>query len=390
MIGQPFVVVSPNGPDNYGAFGPNTSGTSTAGIQEAINSVSSAGGKVFIRNGTYTMSAQVVVPSYVRLEGSSTDGTVLDFSTVSINGIVCNASTTNASSSNLRGSVSDLTIKISTTAGNAIWVICAQQYVFERLLIGGGNTAYAAILVQDTATIGTYFNSFRDINFMASSTFSTSYQFTGYNPGPNWIYGGSSICNTNAILINASQQYVYGHEIDQGVNLSASSVQIALQKGANATIYPKLYFNGDFEVSGSQTYGVVIDSNSDAIFSGNLSIAAFISQFNVQGHIYWTSMSHTTSESRQGFTASGLTPNFPASGTVIVNTLPFPVNAWITSTVGATITAFSIADINLATRSATAAVNAGQFFPLNPSDSISFTYTSQGGTTPPTWAWYGN
>ena len=35
--GQPFVLVTPNGPSDGGNFGPNTPGTTTAGIQEAIN-----------------------------------------------------------------------------------------------------------------------------------------------------------------------------------------------------------------------------------------------------------------------------------------------------------------------------------------------------------------
>ena len=56
-VGQvPFFVVSPRGPDDgIGDFGPNTHGTITCGMAEAMRSVQSGGGKVLVASGTYAM-----------------------------------------------------------------------------------------------------------------------------------------------------------------------------------------------------------------------------------------------------------------------------------------------------------------------------------------------
>jgi hypothetical protein len=49
IAGQPFALVTPGGPDDGGDFGPNTKGSTTCGIQEAVN----ASKNVFIAPGTY-------------------------------------------------------------------------------------------------------------------------------------------------------------------------------------------------------------------------------------------------------------------------------------------------------------------------------------------------
>lgn len=54
--GKPYVLVTPNGPTDGGDFGPNTFGTVTAGIQEAIDSLGSGGGAVYIAQGTYNLT----------------------------------------------------------------------------------------------------------------------------------------------------------------------------------------------------------------------------------------------------------------------------------------------------------------------------------------------
>lgn len=57
----------------------NVSGDFTD-IQTAINSVSAkGGGQVFLRNGTYLLDADIVVPDNITLNGESSGGVVLDF-----------------------------------------------------------------------------------------------------------------------------------------------------------------------------------------------------------------------------------------------------------------------------------------------------------------------
>lgn len=67
--GKPVVVVTPSGPTDGGDFGPNTVGTKTAGIQEAINSLPTTGGLVVLVAGTYVTTISITIPDRVSLYG---------------------------------------------------------------------------------------------------------------------------------------------------------------------------------------------------------------------------------------------------------------------------------------------------------------------------------
>lgn len=75
LPGTPFVTVSPGGladgyaPNNGANFGPDTPGTTTCGIQEALNSFGSTGGVVRLLPGTYVTSPLTIGAS-VTIEGS--------------------------------------------------------------------------------------------------------------------------------------------------------------------------------------------------------------------------------------------------------------------------------------------------------------------------------
>jgi hypothetical protein len=66
--GRPFVVVSPNGISNGlseilndgSDFGPDTMGTTTYGIQEALNFIAETGGLVYCRNGAYALKSPLM------------------------------------------------------------------------------------------------------------------------------------------------------------------------------------------------------------------------------------------------------------------------------------------------------------------------------------------
>jgi hypothetical protein len=68
LSGKPFVTVSPRGIANSLAtltndgadFGPDTSGTTTSGIQEALNSIASSGGLIYCLNGTFNLSSPLI------------------------------------------------------------------------------------------------------------------------------------------------------------------------------------------------------------------------------------------------------------------------------------------------------------------------------------------
>lgn len=61
------------------AVTPSSEGGSPADIQVAIDSLSDTGGIVVIRNGTYLLEDDIVVPTNITLRGETAGGTILDF-----------------------------------------------------------------------------------------------------------------------------------------------------------------------------------------------------------------------------------------------------------------------------------------------------------------------
>jgi hypothetical protein len=53
LSGRPFIVITPDGPTDGGDYGPNTSGTKTFGLYEALSSLTT-GGTIYIADGTYS------------------------------------------------------------------------------------------------------------------------------------------------------------------------------------------------------------------------------------------------------------------------------------------------------------------------------------------------
>jgi parallel beta-helix repeat protein len=64
----------------YKAIVDPTGNGDLATIQEAIDYVEGlGGGEIFIKNGTYTLTADITIPSNIHLTGESMDGVILDF-----------------------------------------------------------------------------------------------------------------------------------------------------------------------------------------------------------------------------------------------------------------------------------------------------------------------
>ena len=88
--------------------------------------------------------------------------------------------------------------------------------------------------------------------------------------------------------------------------------------------------------------------------------------------------------SSYGFSPTPTTPSVPASGTAIQNTNPYAVNIYL---YGGTVTEIQITKNGIGTAqtvfsSATGIALSGQVYKLNPSDTITITYTAA-----PTWEW---
>lgn len=63
------VTLSSAGPTDGGNYGPNTPGTTTAGLQEALNAIKTAGGgRLRVGPGDFTLQAQVTIPANIALE----------------------------------------------------------------------------------------------------------------------------------------------------------------------------------------------------------------------------------------------------------------------------------------------------------------------------------
>lgn len=62
LASKPFLVVSPGGPDDGGDYGPNIPGTTTGGIQEALNALPKTGGTVLIAPGPTGLISTTITP----------------------------------------------------------------------------------------------------------------------------------------------------------------------------------------------------------------------------------------------------------------------------------------------------------------------------------------
>ena len=101
-------------------------------IQDAIDYVhGEGGGKIFIKKGTYTPTATIILYSNVELEGEDKDTTILDFSGKSFHGITITG-TVEADIVNVR--IRELTIKeVNETATNyGIYIRYADNIEIER------------------------------------------------------------------------------------------------------------------------------------------------------------------------------------------------------------------------------------------------------------------
>lgn len=353
-------------------------GASASQIQSAINS----GGVTFLKAGTYTLSSGLNMVTGSKLVGEGSGSTILKGQSGTGNLIQTNSAGTGAASVNLDITVEGVELNQASTEGFHLYCVCTERFHARDILLSGGNSAKESIRVEDSSTVGAFYNDFSAINARANLLTKAMYSQQGFNPGPNWLYGGSYTYGaTFGIDVQASMLFVYGAEVIQGTGIVAGSIPVRLAKDANATFNPKLIFTGDFEPGATPTTAISLDANSLASFIGNFSVTASQISVAAGGIITYNNVATTNTQSLQGYAIT--TPTIGANNADVQNTNPVPVLAYVTGT-GTGITAYGITDPAGTLTSFTTTVNVGNAFRVDPFGKIRFTYTGS-----PTWKWYG-
>lgn len=159
---HPFLVVSPKGPADGGDFGPRTPGTTTGGIQEALNALPK-GGTLLIRNGNYNITGTITMDGSLgyTLRGENRNKTIISGGTQT----VIQWKTTTIQ--NALNSFFELTFQstVSTTAGVANFTQTENSQInyfenctFNNLSTSASNS-WACVLDgnEDTTTLNCYF-----------------------------------------------------------------------------------------------------------------------------------------------------------------------------------------------------------------------------------------
>ncbi|MEM3860510.1 MAG: hypothetical protein QW478_14135 [Candidatus Micrarchaeaceae archaeon] len=204
---------------------------------------------------------------------------------------------------------------------------------------------------------------------------------------------GNTGCDIQNLIINDNTIYNNNQQkTGVGSGIPAAGLSIIGSAAGNNTIHiMKVTGNRFFDnqTTPTQLYAIQFDNNGNtttetietAIIDGN--------SLDNTNPFYFGSNMVLGSASRiinnKGYNPQGFnitTPAFPASGTAVQNTNPYPVRIYLLTLGGAT--AVSITDIYGNTKSL-AAPSAGNEYTLDPGASITFTWSS----TSPTWLWYG-
>ena len=200
LYGKPFVTVTPNGPDDGGDFGPNTPGTQTAGIQEAINFLSSQmvsnggytfplGGTVFIKRGIYILNAGIDLSKAQQInligEGVTYQG----------------GSVTQGAQVNTLG---------ATVLQFASTVPAGTSMFYNSNTVNGANNYLCTLVIRDMQLIGTSSTNCIDFSFLSlgnpglAGLYNVSIQ--GFNKG---IFQQQTAANSG-VNVNISHVSFYG------------------------------------------------------------------------------------------------------------------------------------------------------------------------------------
>ena len=450
--GRPSVTVSPRGLTlgtseyfNDGAdFGPDTPGTSTCGIQEAVTHAQKTGAAVSLMAGTYIISETITISS-----GSGA---------VAIYGVpVSLFFTSQTSATQVRGT------RIFPAASFAGSVLFNLENSEDAVSVSGlGLFGLPASSCQALGSSGTAPTGMLDGLYVRSGTGCVSnmlfwncdnaYKFTGgVNYGTTDHHGFQIVnCNvgiSNAGTGNAFQAIVTFNNYTNGVSINDLSVDEAIYddlylydgyvgisvqtpSGSVSKIYvTNCHYEGnglrflsmdqagqaEVFVSGVTTYAQMLaylnGSGVSKIFIsqgyaldggyGGSAIVRMASGATNSGYLrlrdfdlgaasnlspgtvpsgFSVFMLDCPGYNPQGFSAT--TPSIPSSGTAQENTNPYSVRVYILT--GGTATGYTITDPSGTTQAISVTLAAGMEITLDPGASITLTYT-----VAPTWKWYG-
>ncbi len=388
--GLGYVVVSPLGPSDGGDFGPNTPGTKTAGIQEALNYALVNRRDVYIAGGTmpksftggviYRLEETLRVPCFqdFRLDGGEY---VIDYNHPTGDAIVIDS----IMSSRLRfglvvshsnGAV--VRLKPSTKGPDDFTVITANTFEFNALVGGGsvfpdGRQATSGIgLFLDASGGSIVGNHFYCTEIIAAST--GVYLSCGQG-GSTSKYGIVDNSIEVPLLHLCSTHLQVGDENSPEVSKNTFRTNINSEGIAGSTGVRLFGHSNLFTLTFAQT-----SPGKDIIFEpssrDNLLTIANLPHGFTNNSILPTNKIQTAFP--VGFAIS--TPAVPPSGGMVVNRQPYTTQVMVTGS--GEVSRWSLKDANGTLQEIQGGFTPGQTILLEPGDEVGLTYTKQ-----PTWKW---
>jgi hypothetical protein len=419
ITGRPFVTVSTsttNDGSDYGAF---TSGTTTCGIQEAINS----GSPVMLRNGTFPVSTQINVTAATIIVGQGPANTVIQMKSGSnLKAVIYAAGTsTTAAPLNIR----DLTIDGNAanqtsgmTGSGALWIgIYADYSTITNLLIK--NSWDVGLFISSSTPSGGTVTSALPEHIAASQVVTNNCGVNGTKTGAGFDNGsGSRVVLTNYVGEGNATGVVLT-DIGAGADTVAAGIFVSgsltngIYNGSDCTVSDfRAEFSGQ-AASGGTYYGLFLDGGDHFVgtafwLSNNSGSGAptgggdvYVAQAtppypyrleqgyctsSIQFVTTYLDNAHVLLRDIAGYTPRGFaitTPAAPGSGLYQTNTFPFPVRVYISGYGNATQLLLKDPSGNGTTFGTSSAIVTE--VTLDPGGQIGFGYY----TSAPTYVWYG-
>ncbi len=379
--GRVFVLVTPNGPEDGGDFGPKTTGTRTSGIQEALDYAKANRKDLYIAGGGltepfkggvgYQLQETLTIPwnqnwrmdggeYWLTYAGEEGDGVVID-SQMNCRiklGVVVNARSPGA------------VVRISPTSKGPDSFSCVVASSFEfNALVGAGDVWGRPGAVQRSTGL-----------LMDASS--------GGISANKVVIGEINACDLGVHLTQGCS----GNDIEATwIHLTNLGMKIGDAGSPNASANAiKAGISGDLQgTRGVQIFGqrnlLTIRAHGNApgqnvIFEEpareNLIIAVELAEGFTNNAKFPTNRIMPTRPG--GYSVE--TPRFPASGKAAVNRHPYTILARIVRP--GRVAGWVETDADGNSEGSRGSLSAGQVFVLQPGDGIAFDYTQ-----PPTWRW---
>lgn len=443
LTGAPIVTVSPVGkaqgyPVNNGAdFGPDTPGTTTSGIQEALTSLSTSGGTCRLLAGIFNVSTPITIigdgiavlgAGCTPFQPAPSGGTQISLMSTFTAGdylFLSDPTIHQSTFSNSGLKFADFSIECGGYGSGfnlvGVWgsihenvsVQNAHENGFQILETGsaGGLNHLVACSTYVCAGSGFVINSAGGslvscydyqsaVSFEIGAT-GSNYQWPvnlygcwSDNASQAGFYIGSTTvgaaegtlltgCAVNLQTSTAVGVYLYSAQYAKFVNLSISGgSSVAMIQNPNVTNCDGVVFlNTQFNVTGTTAYlysGAAGSTTAKSVrFIGGSLQGAPTAQFNIQSGNPHIIVENFSGINGQGFAIT--TPAVPTSGSGYTNTFPFAIRIYVLTASGVT---YTITDPS-GNVGPSLSASAGEEITLDPGAIITPTYTTL------TWKFYG-